>query len=536
MTGQDDVWERPDDAPEGFSPRNVLPQNYNPPPPTVSPQERAVFGKPNGVESFQPAPGERLVATRSHRAPVPPEMAAAFRTSPGAVDGFDPSPGSRLNPGQPLQSPWWKKDARTDPWRDPNSPFWLGRGAIFTKGLPAQLDPSLDTESDEPDEPDTETDEAQDDDDTKGKRRRGVVVTRRRFGLGALALCLAIALIAGALGGGVGYWVAHRYDEGLHHDNVALSKVDTPANRPPGSVADIAKRVGPAVVSIAITTANGYSIGSGVVIDSDGDVLTNNHVVADAAQGANIEVTFSNEATAEAKIVGRDPVSDLAVIKVPSESLTVATLGDSDTLAVGDPVVAIGSPLGLSGTVTQGIVSAKERAVHVFSDDGTSDAYLNAIQTDAAINPGNSGGPLVNLRAQVIGVNSAIATTGGTVGGQSGNIGVGFAIPIEQVKITADQILRTGSAKYPVIGAKVKTGQTGGDGAVIDSVLPGTPAEDSGLRKGDVITALNGDRVTDGIALIVAIRSHQPGETVEFTIERDGEEKTVSLTLDGEVG
>jgi putative serine protease PepD len=159
------------------------------------------------------------------------------------------------------------------------------------------------------------------------------------------------------------------------------------------------------------------------------------------------------------------------------------------------------------------------------------------VQTDAAINPGNSGGPLVNLRGQVVGVNSAIATTGGTAtGDSSGNIGVGFAIPIEQVRVTADQILSTGEASYPVIGAQVQTGQSDGSGATVDKVNADTPADKAGLETGDVITAVDGERVTDGIALIVAIRSHQPGETLDFTVQRDGSERTISVTLGSETG
>ena len=171
-------------------------------------------------------------------------------------------------------------------------------------------------------------------------------------------------------------------------------------------------------------------------------------------------------------------------------------------------------------------------------ETGDDSSYINAVQTDAAINPGNSGGPLVNLHGQVVGVNSAIATNGGgTIDGEAGNIGVGFAIPIEQVKVTADQILRTGEARYPVIGAKVQTGGVDdGDGAEIDEVLEGTPAEDAGLQKGDVVIAVDGERVTDGIALIVAIRTHQPGETMEFTFVRDGDEQTIEITLGSEIG
>ena len=168
---------------------------------------------------------------------------------------------------------------------------------------------------------------------------------------------------------------------------------------------------------------------------------------------------------------------------------------------------------------------------------GDESSYINAVQTDAAINPGNSGGPLVNLRGQVVGVNSAIATNGGgTFDGEAGNIGVGFAIPIEQVIVTADQILKTGEASYPVIGAQVQTGELQGDGATIDKVLSGTPAEDAGLEKDDVVIAVNGERVTDGIALIVAIRSHQPGETLEFTYRRGDDERTTQITLGSETG
>ena len=249
-----------------------------------------------------------------------------------------------------------------------------------------------------------------------------------------------------------------------------------------------------------------------------------------------IEVVDQDGNRYDATIVGRSPVYDLAVLYVEdARGLSPAALGSSRRLVVGEGVVAIGSPLGLSSTVTAGIVSALHRPVTT-GDSSNDSSYINAVQTDAAINPGNSGGPLVNLRAQVVGVNSAIATTGGSVGGESGNIGVGFAIPIEQVKITADQILRDGKARYPVIGAKVKTGESDGNGAEVDSVEPGTPAEDGGLEKGDVVTEVDGARVTDGIALIVAIRTHQPGEIVKFTVLRDGKERTLSLTLDGEVG
>jgi putative serine protease PepD len=270
---------------------------------------------------------------------------------------------------------------------------------------------------------------------------------------------------------------------------------------------------------------DGTATGSGFVLDRQGHIITNNHVVAAAAtDDGSIRIVDRAGNRYDATVVGRSPVYDLAVLYSRRvRRLPPAALGASQRLNVGEPVVAFGSPLGLSSTVTSGIVSALNRPVT--AGDSTNDAsYINAVQTDAAINPGNSGGPLVNLRGQVVGVNSAIATTGG-IASSRGNIGVGFAIPIEQVRITADQILRTGEARYPVIGAKVETGgEDEGAGALVDEVMPGTPAESAGLQQGDVITEVNGLRVTDGIALIVAIRTYQPGETIEFTLVRDDSE------------
>jgi S1-C subfamily serine protease len=277
----------------------------------------------------------------------------------------------------------------------------------------------------------------------------------------------------------------------------------------------------------------GQSLGSGFLLNPEGFILTNNHVVKDAT---DIIVRLSDGREFKADVVGKDQLTDVALIKLakpPKEPLPTVVLGDSDALRQGDFVLALGSPLGLRDTATLGIVSAKHRSGISPIGTGTYDDY---VQTDAAINPGNSGGPLVNLLGQVVGVNSAIATAGGVIGGDAGNIGVGFAIPIEQVRVTADQILETGEARYPVIGAKVRTGGNDNDGALIDSVVDGQPAQEAGLEEGDLVVALEGERVTDGIALIVAIRSHQPGETLEFTVERDGDERVFDVTLDSEVG
>ena len=353
-------------------------------------------------------------------------------------------------------------------------------------------------------------------------------------------LALALGLFGGAVGA---LLVGTLADETPGLVSRGLDGVDT-VSTPPlpaenGSVTAVAQQVLPSTVQISAEFEGeaGGATGSGFVLDRQGHVITNNHVVEDAAEGDGpIEIVDQNGNRFDAKVVGRSPVYDLAVLFAEKATgLRPASLGASQVLRVGDGVVAIGSPLGLSSTVTAGIVSALDRPVTT-GDSANDSSYINAVQTDAAINPGNSGGPLVDLKGQVVGVNSAIATTGSGFGGQSGNIGVGFAIPIEQVRITADQILKTGEARYPVIGAQVETGGDEGEGARIDKVNADTPAQEAGLRKDDVVTAVEGERVTDGIALIVAIRTHQPGETIEFTVERGGEERTIRITLGSEIG
>ena len=355
-----------------------------------------------------------------------------------------------------------------------------------------------------------------------------------------------LALVLGLLGGAVGAALLDNVNadrpgtvsDGLEGVDTQNSAPLTASNK---SVVRVADQLLPSTVQIVASSGgeSGGATGSGFVLDRQGHIITNNHVVAaaDDADG-KIEIVDQDGNRYVATVVGRSAVYDLAVLYAKDAAgLPPASLGASRRLSVGEPVVAFGSPLGLSSTVTSGIVSALNRPVTT-GDSSNDSSYINAVQTDAAINPGNSGGPLVNLQGQVVGVNSAIATTGGGfAGGESGNIGVGFAIPIEQVRVTADQILRTGEARYPVIGAKVQTGgDEAGSGALIDEVMPDTPAEDSGLEEGDIVTEVNGQRVTDGIALIVAIRTYQPGQTIEFTVRRAGDEQLVEVTLDSEVG
>ena len=349
-----------------------------------------------------------------------------------------------------------------------------------------------------------------------------------------VATALVVGLVGGTLGGVA---VSSSMNDGST-GSVLQTDDNAPAALAPekGSVAAVAQQLLPSTVQISARNGaggQGGATGSGFVLDSSGHVITNNHVVAGAAANGEISVIDHEGRTHAAKIVGRSPVYDIAVLEVEDAGdLPPVALGSSKSMNVGETVVALGSPLGLNSTVTSGIVSALDRPVTTGGEDDAS--YINAVQTDAAINPGNSGGPLVNLRGEVVGVNSAIATAGGPVSA-SGNIGVGFAIPMEQVKITAAQILDTGEAKYPVIGANVNTG-TQGNGAEVVEVPPGTPADDAGLEKGDIVFAVDDVAVTDGIGLIVAIRAHQPGETVALKVRRNGSNITVRIKLDAKVG
>ncbi|HWA65239.1 MAG TPA: trypsin-like peptidase domain-containing protein [Mycobacteriales bacterium] len=325
----------------------------------------------------------------------------------------------------------------------------------------------------------------------------------------------------------------------------------------PKSYAAIASRVLPSVVNINVTSQDESDTGSGIVLRPDGYILTNNHVVSAASDGGGqISVTFNDGSTTGAKIVGTDPLDDLAVIKVSKSGLTPATLGDSSAIQVGDPVLAVGSPLGLQGTVTEGIVSALNRPVETEDDSqpqqqedpfgfgfgfGNSapqapaePTVIDAIQTDAAINPGNSGGALVDSAGQVIGINSAIASLGSTdLSGQSGNIGVGFAIPINQAKVIASELIESGHATHPLLGVTLAdaTSANGADQAVVRAVTAGGPADKAGIKEGDVITAIDGHPTAGADAVIAYVRSFQPGDRIAVTYLRGGSTKTATVTL-----
>ena len=343
---------------------------------------------------------------------------------------------------------------------------------------------------------------------------------------------VALALIAGLVGGFGGSQLAGRSDP--NSTSVQLVSSTQTIEREPTSVAGIAARVLPSVVSISTTSQNGSGTGSGFVIRSDGYILTNNHVINDVIGGqGNLTVTLNDGKKFSGKILGADSSYDLAVIKINVTGLPALQFGNSDLIQVGDQVIAIGSPLGLSGTVTSGIISAKNRAVTSSGGTGES-SFINALQTDAAINPGNSGGPLVDATGAVIGVNSAIASLGSSFGGQSGSIGLGFAIPINQAKRTAEQLISAGKATYPVLGIRLDTSFTGAGALIVNQsqgIVAGSPADKAGLRPGDIITALDGNAINSSDELIVAIRAKSVGDTVKLSINRAGKSATIKVTL-----
>ena len=364
----------------------------------------------------------------------------------------------------------------------------------------------------------------------------------RGLGPGAISAivagALAIAIVAATLGGVTGAYLVGRAAGGT----VALPAA--PAGslaRPEGSIAAIATRSLPSVVTIKVTGSTAEGTGSGFVLRKDGYILTNNHVVAVAAKTGKITVLFSDGKSTDATIVGRDESYDLAVIRVDRHNLPLLALGVSSTVVVGDPVIAVGAPLGLDSTVTSGIVSALNRPVTAGGPGASSASFINAIQTDAAINPGNSGGPLLDMAGRVIGVNSAIARVAGSdspLGGLSGNIGVGFAIPSDQARKTAEQLIADGKATHPVIGVSldttyqgegVKISGTAKDGS--SPITKGGPADKAGLKPGDVVLKFAGKVVNDPDELVVAIRAKSVGDEVELTIRRGGAVRTVKMTL-----
>lgn len=349
----------------------------------------------------------------------------------------------------------------------------------------------------------------------------------------ALALLGVLALLIGSAGGAIGWWAASTGDELT--GEVTIAEAEAGKERPAGSVADVAQRVAPAVVSIEVASGQQGGVGSGVVIDEEGYVLTNHHVVSPAIDDDGQEVTavFTDGTRGEAEVVGSDPDTDLAVIKANVDNPTVIEIGDSAELTPGDGVIAVGSPFGLENTVTQGIVSAVNRPITAPGQNGNPAVTYDAIQTDAAINPGNSGGALVDSTGALVGINSLIRTGNGQ--GQGGSIGLGFAIPIDDAIEISESLISEGSVTHATLGVSAASASaSGADGAQVQEVEGDGPAEDAGVAEGDIITQVAERGVRDAAELVVAVRQHAQGDIVPVQLVREGRQLTVDVTLAGE--
>ncbi|MBB2990979.1 putative serine protease PepD [Mycolicibacterium iranicum] len=361
---------------------------------------------------------------------------------------------------------------------------------------------------------------------------------KRSRASGLIVGAVALAMVSAGVGGGVAMLVHPDHGIGINASGAAPSV--PAASVPSGSVEAVAAKVVPSVVKLEVNQGRSSEEGSGVILSNDGLILTNNHVVASAAGNpggpggqSETKVTFADGKTTSFTVVGADPSSDIAVVRAANVSgLTPITVGSSGDLRVGQDVVAIGSPLGLEGTVTTGIISALNRPVAAGGDARNQNTVLDAIQTDAAINPGNSGGALVNMNGELVGINSAIATLGADAGGpQGGSIGLGFAIPVDQAKRIADEIIQTGTASRASLGVQVGN-DAGVDGAKIVEVTAGGAASAAGLPSGVVVTKLDDRVISSADALVAAVRSKAPGDKVTLTyLDPTGKPQTVEVTL-----
>jgi S1-C subfamily serine protease len=482
--------------PDRLGPRPVLR-------PSVDPGQADLYRRPDGVRGAFAAPADRPPVQQAP-APPDPEWASAFSRPEGESAVLQRPPRPRRSTEND-RGPLWTGMA--DPWRDPSAGATIGPPAL---------------DDDDPE-------------DESATRLPGPrlslpeVLFGRRVKPMALIVLGVIALVIGAAGGLVG-WSLASGSQALTSD-VTLAEVRAGKERPAGSIAEIAARVRPAVVSIEVRVDQGGGSGSGVMIDRAGYILTNDHVVTlggRVLQGGKITTLFTDGTKAEAKLVGRDPKTDLAVIKVEVNDPTVIQLGSSADLQVGDTVVAIGSPLGLTDTVTEGIVSALHRPITASGGNGEPPAVYDAIQTDAAINEGNSGGPLVDSTGALVGVNSSIRPAQGS----TGSVGLGFAIPVDDARKVAEDLIRNGRVSHAELGVNAASvSAETAEGARVQNVKDDGAARKAGIQEGDVITRLGDRPVRNAEELTVATRAHEIGETVPVVVVRQGREITIQVTL-----
>ncbi|MGA5026655.1 trypsin-like peptidase domain-containing protein [Streptomyces griseoincarnatus] len=513
------------------TPAHGVPMGASP----VAPEAVAGLGAPPAAPAATPAPATAAHGVPMGASPVAPEAVAGPGASPAAPEAVaGPGAPPAAPPATPAHGvPMGASPAAPEAVAGPGTPPAAPEPAPAPQDAPAagpwaRYDPWAAPAAVAPLQ---QADPVEED----VKRRRG---RRRRALVGG---ALVIALVSGVGGGVVG--VQLERNGGIGAVELPQAGVEAP-DRDPDSVAGIAAQALPSVVTLHVSGGGKAGTGTGFVLDDRGHILTNDHVVEPAGKNGDITVTFHSGDTAEATVVGRDSGYDLAVVRVKGvRGLTPLPLGNSDNVQVGDPVVAIGAPFDLAGTVTSGIISARERPITAGGEngDGSDVSYVDALQTDAPINPGNSGGPLLDGKGRVVGINSAIRSADGGLdpeGGQSGSIGLGFAIPINQGKRVAEELIEHGKATHPVIGITLDM-EYGGDGARVAAegsdggppVSTGGPGAKAGIRPGDVITEVDGRPVHSGEELIVKTRAHRPGDRLELTLERNGEERTVSLVL-----
>ncbi|MFD3506211.1 S1C family serine protease [Nocardia sp. NPDC058666] len=487
---------RPTDAPT-LGPRPVLR-------PHIDSHTARAFRRPSGqAGSFAPHDPHRATQNGADEGMTqrPPDgvLAEAFARPDGSSELLQREPGAD-EPKTVIAGP-------VDPWRDPDAAARLGSPAVETPP-PARLP-------------------------VASKLSAREVLFGSRVAPKALAVLAALALGIAVVGGLVGRITAETASD-LTSRKVTLDQsagVETPHSQ----IAAVANAVLPSVVSIRVTVGDNGATGSGVVIDGGGYVVTNNHVISmaatDKSNRAAIQVQFSDGNRVPAQIVGRDPKTDLAVLKVEAKNLTVADLGKSADVQVGDDVLAVGSPLGLSKTVTSGIVSALHRPVKLAGEGSDTNAVIDAVQTDAAINPGNSGGALVDMQGRVVGINTAIRSETG------GSVGLGFAIPVDVMTTVTQTLIRDGQMHHPVIGLSARTKTVANEvmsGAAVADVVPGSPADKAGIVEGDVVVKIGDREVTGPDELVVAVQQHKIGDRVNVQLIRDGRQVDVPVTLESD--
>lgn len=498
-------------TPSGFrppaddAPKRPLRTPRQPWRPHVDSATESAFSRPTGVTGATDPQGETRKSPIVSAPPRNPVHEQAFGKPADATEMLERVPARDSAGAGPGTSE--SLDELADPWRNPAS--------AVEQGAPARTEPPqrpvLDLVgtgnrgADDPGEP----------------RKLSVreVFFGKRLSWQALATVGAACAVIGLFGGAAGHFLAES-STSLTSNDVRLRDAPPAALSEDNVIGAVANEVQPAVVNIQVTTEGGMGEGSGIVIDDRGYILTNNHVVTmEGAAGpdAVIETVFASGQRANAEIVGTDPKTDLAVIKVDVENLTVAQLGNSDEVEVGEQIIAIGSPLGLPKTVTQGIVSATERAMALGKDASESGEVIDALQTDAAINPGNSGGPLVDTRGAVIGINTLIFSQSG------GSDGLGFAIPINEAKRIAEALITDGEVRHATIGVNARTAANGSlDGAEVVNVVEGGPAQRGGMREGDVVVKVGDRDVHSSDELVVAVRNAGADADVPVTVVRDG--------------